>query len=357
VRAALLALGVLGVCGATASAAPLATQGDSSGLTVLSRVDPLTLAPRGPRIEFPEYHGSWSYSPGGRRLVLGTSAGGPAAGRGMHIIDVATLRELSTIQAPSAVEALAWLTRRRIAGAWQGGVFVADPVLGRVLVHRGAPSRCGVTPQTGLARGKLVLLLDHVVMTAGADQRLRTARLRGLADRCNGGTVVVDGARGRAFTVGTGHAVGEVRLRGMRVKRHRLAGPRARGDATEAIWLDHHGLIAAAHYFHSRSIPAGVESIDTRTWTRRLIDARAGNVVKAGRTLLLYGGPNGLRVHGLGGRPLWSVLRRQTITNVQVAGRYAYAIGTRVVSIVDLRRHRVVHRSRPAPNGIEFLTR
>jgi hypothetical protein len=355
-RAAAVALAVL--AGAPQPThAPLATQADPSGLTVLARVDPLTLAPRGPRVEMPEYHDSWSYSPGGRRLVLGTSAGGPAEGRGMHIIDVATLRELSTMQAPSAVEALAWLTRRRIAGAWQGGVFVADPVLGRVLVHRGAPSLCGVTPQTGLARGKLVLLFDHSVITAGADKHIRSARLRGLPGRCSGGTVVVDRARGRAFTVGAGHAVGEVRLRGMRVKRHRLPGPRARGAATEAIWLDHRGLIAAAHYLPSRQIPTGVELIDTRTWQRRLIDARAGAVVKVGRTLLLYRGRKGLSAHGLNGRPLWSALRRQTITNVQVAGRYAYAIGTRGVSVVDLRRHRVVHRSRHVPNGIEFLTR
>jgi hypothetical protein len=356
-RAAAAALAVLAAGPHPTHALLAVVTAQSGSSSVLARVDPLTLAPRDPTLRLNEYHDAWSFSPDGRRLVLGTSAGGPAEGRAMHIVDVATLRERSTIQAPIAVEALAWLGRRTIAGALQGSVFVADPVLGRIVMQRDAPTACEITPRTGVARGKLVLLFDHALLTVGTGRRVRHARLRGAPDNCSGGDVVVDRRRGRAFTVGSGPSVGEVDLRRMRARAHRLTGPPARGDGTSAVWLDHRGLIAVAHFARGRSIPAGVELVDTRAWRRRVLDARAGAVAKAGHTLLLYGGRVGLRAFGLSGRPRWRVLRGKAVWNVQVAGRWAYAIGARGVSVVDLRRHRVVHRSRGAPDWIEFLRR
>jgi hypothetical protein len=300
--------------------------------------------------------------------VLGTSAGGPAAGRGIHIVDVGTLRELGTIHVPVAVEALAWLSPRRIAGALQGDVFVADPVLGRLVVKRRAASGvgCDIHPPSAVARHALVLLLGHSVFTVGSDKRVRHARLHGAPDNCSGGAVVVDRRRGRAFTVGAGRSIGEVGLRAMRVRARALAGPSAGGDSAAAIWLGQRGLIAAAHLSGSSGRPAGVELIDTHAWRRHVLDSRAGGVSKAGHTLLVFDGGFairalgrrgiGLRAFGLSGRPHWRLLRGQRIWNVQVAGRYAYALGTAGVTVVDLRSHKVVSRTRSAPDEIEFLS-
>jgi hypothetical protein len=366
VRSAALACVFLALSGATAAAASLPSRAplaaitqQSGGETLIARADPLTLAPRNPTLRLGEYHDAWSFSPDGKRLVLGTSAGGPAEGRGIHIVDVASLRELSTIQVPIAVEALAWLSRRRIAGALQGDVFVADPVLGRVVMHRSpdGAANCSITPPTAVARGKLVLLYGHLLLTVGVDKRMRQVRLRGLPDNCSGGDVVVDRRRGRAYTVGAGTSVAEVQLRTMRARRRRLAGAAARGRYAHALWLGHRGLIAAAHCGSARS--TGVELIDTRAWRRRVLDERACGVVRAGHTLLVFDGGShgtGLTAFSLGGRPRWRLLRGSRVWNVQVAGRFAYAIGSRGVSVVDLRRHRVVHRSRHAPDVIEFLS-
>jgi hypothetical protein len=344
--------------GTAAAAAPLATvEAQSGGATLLARVDPLTLAPRDPTLELAEYHDSWSFSPGGQRLVLGTSAGGPAEGRGVHIVDVASLRELSTIRVPSAVEALAWLTRRRIAGTVQGPwVFVADPVRGRLVMSRlvRAGPECAVHPPAGAARHKLVLLFGQSLVTVGSDRRVRKASLRGLSDVCSGGDVVVDRRRGRAFVVGPGSAVADVDLRTMRVRPLRLSGPAAGPGYTNAVWLGR-GLIAAGH---GGGHPAGVELIDTRARRRTTLERRANGVAQAGRTLLAFGGrTGGVRAFSLGGRPRWGVLGGRWIRDVQVWGARAYAIGPRGLAVIDLRRHRVVRRSRSGPDWIEFLKR
>jgi hypothetical protein len=361
VRRALVAFSVLALSGGTATAAPLAIQYEPDVGSVLARVDPLTLAPRGPRFVMQEYHDSWSYSPGGRRLVLGTSAGGPAAGRGIHIVDVTSLEELSTIQVPSAVEALAWLSRRRIAGAVQGDtVFVADPVLGRLVVKRtvGGEPFCAVHPPAAAARHRLVLLIGHSLVTVGSDMHVRRARLRGLPDVCSGADLVVDRARGRAFVAGAGPDVADVDLRTMRVRALRLSGPAAGPGYTIAVWLGRRGLIAAGHTRGSSLRPAGVELIDTRARRRTVLERRASGVVRAGRELLAFGGKTGgVRAFSLAGSPRWRTLRGRWIREVHVLRGRAYAIGPRGLAVIDLRTHRVVHRSRKTLDGIQFLNR
>jgi hypothetical protein len=360
-RAAATALAVLALTPHPTHPPLAIVTAQSGGSSVLARLDPLTLRPRDPTLRLGEYHGSWSFSPNGKRLVVGTSAGGPAEGRGIHIVDVASVRELGTIQVPIAVEALAWLSRRRIAGALQGDVFVADPVLGRVVMHRDAPSLCSVTPRTGVVRDKLVLLFDHAVLTVGTGKRVRQARLRGAPDNCSGGDLVVDRRRGRAFTIGAGSSVGEVRLRTMRARSHRVAGAAARGRYTDALWLGHRGLVAAATCGRSSARSSGVELIDTRAWRRRVLEPRACGVARAGHTLFAFDANFtdargiGLRAFGLSGRPRWRLFRGRSVWNVQVAGRFAYVIGARGLSVVDLRSHKVVHRSRSAPDEVEFL--
>lgn len=347
--------------------APLAVTGvQSGGPEVLARLDPLTLAPRGPTFDLPEFHDSWSFSPDGRRVALGTSAGGPAMGIGIHILDVRSLRQVRGIRVPIAVEGLAWLGPRRLVGALQGEtVFVADPVAGRTLLIRAvrAGRECRIHPPAAVTKRALVMLLGRRLVTVGSDKRVRTASLRGLPDACAGAAVVVDGAGRRAFVVAGAESIPVVDLRAMHTVGRHVTGPVPRSDDSAAIWLGH-GTIAAAHTRGNLGRPAGVELIDTRSWTRRTIAPRGGAVRRAGRELLVFDGgyvlPRlvrgiGLRAYGLRGRPLWRVLRGERISNVQVAGRFAYAIGSRGLAVVDLRERKVVTRTRRAPEVVEFL--
>jgi hypothetical protein len=372
-RAGFLAL-VCGGAAITAGAAygaraPLAAvTAQSGGSTVIARLDPNTLAPRDPKLVLGEYHQTWSFSPRGDSLALGTSAGGPANGLGIHIVDVATLAELPGITVPIAVEALAWLRPRRIAGELQGNtVFLADPVTGKIVSKRRvrAGSDCAIHPPAVATRRALVMLMGRLAVSVHADGRVRTASLRGLPDACAGAAIVLDRRHNRAFTVAGGSPVAEIDLRTMRVRRRRLSGPALNADDTTATWLGH-GLIAAAHTRGSSARPAGVELIDTTTGTRRVVARRAGGVRQAGSALLVFDGGFagraaghgfGLRAYGLTGRPRWRLLGGQRIWNVQVAGRLAYAIGSRGLAVVDLRTHRVLRRTRRAPDDVEFLSR
>jgi hypothetical protein len=40
--------------------------------TFLTGLDPASLRPRGPRVRVPEYHSTWSFSPDGREVAVGT---------------------------------------------------------------------------------------------------------------------------------------------------------------------------------------------------------------------------------------------------------------------------------------------
>jgi hypothetical protein len=349
--------------------APLAAvTAQSGGPTVIARLDPNSLAPRDPKLVLGEYHRAWSFSPGGSKLALGTSAGGPAQGLGIHIVDAATLTELPGITVPIAVEALAWLRPRRIAGELQGNtVFVADPVAGRIVSRRQvrAGPDCAIHPPAVATKRALVMLIGRLAVSVRADGSVRTASLRGLPGACTGAAIVLDRRHDRAFTVAGGSSVAEIDLRTMRVTGRRLAGSTLAADDTTATWLPH-GLIAAAHTRSSSGRPAGVELIDTNTWTRRVVARRAGGVRRAGSTLLAFDGGFasplageriGLAGYSLSGRPRWRLLRGERIWDVQVAGRLAYAMGSRGLAVVDLRRHVVVKRSRSAPDEVEFLTR
>jgi hypothetical protein len=207
--------------------------------------------------------------------------------------------------------------------------------------------------------------MGRLAVSVHADGRVRTASLRGLPDACAGAAIVLDRRHDRAFTLAGGSLVAEIDLRTMRVTPRRLAGPALAADDTTATWLPH-GLIAVAHTRSSYGRPAGVELIDTNTWTRRVVARRAGGVRRAGSTLLAFDGGFasplagqriGLVGYSLSGQPRWRLLGGQRIWNVQVAGHLAYAIGSRGLAVVDLRTHRVLRRTRRAPDEVEFLSR
>ena len=113
------------------------------------------------------------------------------------------------------------------------------------------------------------------------------------------------------------------------------------------------GRLAAGHASGHGS-GKGVEIVDTRRDTRRMLDRCAGAVAHGAGRVLVYDGRAriGLTAYRAGGARAFRALRGWRIQNVQVAGRHAYAIAPRRMAIVDLRSGRVVRRS-PAPRALD----
>jgi hypothetical protein len=162
--------------------------------------------------------------------------------------------------------------------------------------------------------------------------------------------------------------IAEVELRTMRVRYHRVALPRARSarSSRDALWLGN-GLLAVSGQNSPRA-PAGVHVVDTRTWTARTVDRRAGQAkLVAGRLLVHTDFPResgiGLRVYTRdGGRLVRHVLGGQAL-DVEVAGSRAYAYRIagrrRALYVIDARSGSVVRTTRPPPrrSDLEILGR
>jgi hypothetical protein len=352
------------------------------GAQTLTRLDPLTLRPRGPSLRLGEYHGAWSISPDRTRVALGMgSPGVRTCGAGVCIVDVASLRVVNDIDAPIAAEAVGWLSARRVAYIIQSGdLVVADPVTGQTLHSRRVAGPSQLSPATTLSRGRLVA----VVRTATGRARLvvvdrqgevRAADLRAIRlgddpplppERAG---VTVDPHRDRALVFPARGPVAEVDLGTLDVRYHRLrrrAAARAAGAGVRhATWLGR-GLVAVAGEDFVRvrpfeRIPAGVQVVDTRAWTARTVHPRASRAQVAGGRLLVWTDSGytargvGLRVYRRGGRGLVGRLFGGEALDVEVAGGIAYARGARALRVVRLSPPRVIRELRPGRAEIQLL--
>lgn len=333
-----------------------------------TRLDPLSLRPRGPRVRLGEYHDAWAFSPDGSQLALGMGGAGRVCGRGICVVDVGDMAVRGDVDAPIAVEALAWVRPRRIVAVLQsGGIIVADPATGAIVRRTPLPytTRYGAWAQTRAGVAVLMGSRRLRLVVAGASGAVRTARLRRMRRAVTGSPGLAVDPRGRrAFVVAAGAPVTEVDLRTMRVRYHRVGLPRPRrGPAAirsrDALWLEK-GLVAVSGY-DSRGAPAGVHVVDTKTWTARTVDRRAGQAeITAGR-LLVYSSDAftprarrvGLRIYTRDGSRLISHLFANQTLDVEVADAraYAYRIGgrRRALHVVDARSGRIVRTTRPPP--------
>ena len=350
---------------------------DGSAAT-LARLDPISLRPAGSRVRLGEYHDAWAFSPDGSQLALGNGGQGRVCGRGVCVIDVRDMAISADINAPIAVEALAWVRPRRIVAVLQrGGIVVADPATGAIVRRTPLPfrSRFDAWART---RGGVAALMNGSplrLVVAGGSGAVRVAGLRRIRPAVNGFPGLAVNRRGRrAFVVAAGAPVAEVDLRRMRVRYHRAALPRPRRRAggvrsRDALWLGK-GLLAVFGY-DSRGAPAGVRVVDTNTWTARTVDRRAGQAKLAAGRLLVYSSDAftprmrrvGLRVYTRDGSRLISDLLANQSLDVEVAGGRAYAYRTggrrRVLHVVEARSGRVVRTTRPPPreHDVDLLGR
>jgi hypothetical protein len=348
-------------------AAPLGTVASPPGTGVLlARLDPVTLQPREPQRFFGEYHRAARLSPDGTQLAVAVSEF--AKGQvGAEIVDTRTLEITGRVSTGVAAEALAWLEPRRVAALLQGHTAVLiDParasVIRRVLIRSGR--QCGEShPPSAATRHALVVLVGQRLAAMDARGRVRAASLAGAAAECAGAGFAVDRGERHAYVVASRGRAAAIDLRTMRVERHRLRGPRPRrGGRTDVQWVGG-GILAAAHSTRGGD-PRGVELVDTRSWSRRTLQRRAGGArPAAGRVLVFDGGLRprrglgmGVRAYDRSGRQRLHLLGRESIQNVQVAGRFAYAIGPKGLRVIDIRAGKVVSRSADAPANVAFIT-
>jgi hypothetical protein len=254
-----------------------------------------------------------------------------------------------------------------------------------------------LTPAKGIGPATLAVVDD--------DARIRTVTLSGIAagsesvetgalpvDRQAFPGLAVDPAGRRAYVVAAGAPVAEVDLTTLRVGYHRLATPTSPlrrlanwllpaaeakgatdGPARSALWLGE-GLLAVAGLDAEASNtkegarevqrPSGLELIDTRSWTVRMLDPHTSGIMLAGGRLFATayrydsndGEPkgHGLTIYGPGDRRPVHLMGSDLVWDVQVHDDLAYARRGSGYSVIDLRANRVLrHEQRELPAFLE----
>jgi hypothetical protein len=380
----------------------------------LARLDPRSLEPLpGRRLDLP---GPWwvlSVAPDRSMAVLGNEPAGELA-----VVDLAGMRSLGRIGVRSLAwtETSRWIGRSRlllVMGELPVGrhsvLLTLDPHARRVLHRRRLP---GPVLTSGHLAGGLVLLLapdrgigPATLAVVDDHARIRTVTLPGIAagyqsvetgallvDRQALPGLAVDPAGRRAYVVAAGAPVAEVDLTTLRVGYHRLARPTSLlrrlanwflppaaakgttdGPARSALWLGD-GLLAVAGSDAvasntrqgAREVqrPSGLQLIDTRTWTVRMLDPHTSGIVLAGGRLFATGyrydsndgvpKGYGLTIYGPGDRRPVHLMGSDEVWRIQVHGDLAYARRGSGYSVVDLRANRVLrHEQRDLPAFLE----
>ena len=356
---AILLAGVLCHGGAAAAATPplaVFSPLDGSART-LARLARSSLRPAVPRVRLPEYHDNWSFSPDGSMVALGMGGAGEICGRGMCIVDVRSMTIAARIATPTAVEAVGWLRPRRVVGVLQtGGIIVGDPVTGAIL-KRSALLYDTYYPAVARTSAGFAAMFDSRparLVLIDARGELRTVALKGFGPNAG---LAADRRAGRAFVVGPGTRVAAVNLRTMRVRYHRVRVPHA-ARSREALWLGG-GLTALW------GSSAGVQVLDTRTWTVRGVSRWATSARRAAGRLLVYSEPYGRRDAGIGlrvytrdgGRLVRHLLGERKLS-VEVAGGRAFvhardAHGRRTAWVVDARSGELIRTLAPPRRGYD----
>lgn len=134
------------------------------------------------------------------------------------------------IQVPIAVEGLAWVRPRRLIVQLQGNaVWVVDPTTGAILARTHAGFSCSFTGAARESADGLVIIGRRRVVAVNSDGRRRVARSGSRPGECDGAGVAVAG--GSAWVMARSSRLTEVRLASMRIRDHRLRGPRPAGGA------------------------------------------------------------------------------------------------------------------------------
>jgi hypothetical protein len=363
----------------------------------LAEVDPQTLAPRR-RVRADRFWGAWAFSPDGRRLAL-TSVDGR-----VRLIDLPRMRKLRHIRVDAqALVALVWPTEDRLVALEQTGtevlrharLLVIDARHGKVLARRDLDRAVDAVTE---ANGRIVAVLSNTVGIGPArlvvvepNGELRCVALsetttgtrkseEGRLDVRQPG-LVLDASGDRAFVVSAGEPIAEVNLGDLDVSYDSLEAPisllgrlrnwlepeaHAKGPMTgsrrHALWLGN-GLLAVSGsdwdsgsgHSYSES-PAGLDIIDTSSWSARTLDERVSRILLADDTLLGVGGygheRSGVSVYDLDGNLRFRLFEGASVWDLQAAGSYAYVLIERLLSVVNLRSGEVIASGLPEPGEL-----
>lgn len=401
-----LAAASVAACGSEGTeSAPAESTADILAWTAgkLLRVDPLTLEARGGAISIDL--GAAGFSPDGNTLAV--------AGANVPSIRLVDLPRMQVAGrgidlGPNAfVDTMHWLDARTIAVVTWGDppeLLVVDVERLRVVMRRDLD---GAVFARARAIGALVLLVgpaDRIgastLVVVDAHRRVRSVTLHEvrsgfspLGDARSGNHrkvapgLAADPVGRRAVVVPAGGRAAEIDLESLAVTYHELTRPtsllgRLRnwlepaahaksviGPERHASWvgdgaiavvaLEQTGIRLKDGEHRQLARAAGVELIDTSSWSVRTLSEHAGGVAVAGDTVLVYGGPfsaggsfsadGGPAVTGLsgftpGGERRFGLFPSRHVGHVETAGRYAYVTsrGTGVIDVVDSGTGRIV---------------
>ena len=395
---ALLAGSALRHAAAAARPEPLlgvTTQGGAR----LSVLDPKTLRVRRATTIAATSTG-WSFSPDRRRLVV-------SDGRGrLQIVDTRRLRVLALLASRIGghVAATAWLgsrvlvvvrrcgarciyslvaidvrtrrvvARRRLAGVvhalarWPGGIALLlgpEKTIG--------PSRLAVAGPGGAVRS---VALDSIPSGSRSEKQQGVQGYPVILFQARP-AVAVDSAGRRAFVVAGGAPLAEVDLRTLAVRYHRLslstqaaAAPATNGPIRGASWLgrglllvwghDDAGAVDSGGKLQVRQTAAGLELVDTRSWSVRRLDGRVASAVRARSDVLGYAllansstgklGGAGLAGFRLDGARAFHLFGSKPLAEVQAVADRAFVCcpsgSATSYTIVDVETGRVVQAIR-----------
>ena len=318
----------------------------------------------------------------------------------LRFVDVESMRALGDLKVGGRISYLVWLFPDRflavVSGSHGTTLVWVDARRRRVLGRRDLDT----TPWTVAAGGgtAVALLAPRQAKIGGArlavatgDGRLRVVavqrvqigfalpnpRDREVARRVSPGLAVTSAGE-RAYLVGGAGTVAEIDLHSLTVSYHSPQGqhsflsrigawlePTAQakgvdGPQLQARWLGNGVVAVAGMRYHLQQKPyrqlaatTGLRLIDTRTWTQRTLDDRAGGFTVAGDTLLAFGVRSdwrdgqvmlegmGIAAYDAGGTKRFEALPDAPVSSVAAGNGRAYAWrsdrGTlRQVTIIDL---------------------
>lgn len=382
---------------AQATAAPLGIVGGSASYEV-TRLDPVSLSPRGPRAELGEFHGAWSFSPDGSQIAFGISDSGRRGRIAVRVIDRDELTVAVQVEAGAAAQALGWVAERRVAAltipystydgfpgragtrrrTFSGELVLADTSTGSLLTRRpfSVPQAC--RPASAVTAAGFVVLVSGLKGTPprlallDARGRYRTATLARFPTKVRDGAcgdLAIDPAGERAYVVAAGAPVAEVDLRTLAVRYHNvtIAPPSSRCERTttrcvphrRTLWLGARRLAVFGEDAIGRRArvraSAGVRLVDLSAGTTRTLDVRAGDARLAGATLLTFGSGSALHGFGLDGSRRFRRFTDQRVSDVQIAGGHAYARLTTSVHVIDPATGETTAQVPPPSGRIELL--
>jgi hypothetical protein len=353
----------------------------------------------------------WSFSPDRSRLVIGSEPSSlndsPAA---LKIVDARTLTTLRDVWlgVNGFVGATHWVGADRVQALVRSSSPEADSVLlvdaaeGRVLENQPLEGSVGSIAR---AKGAFVLLLEPapygpvrlaVVDAAGALRTVQLDRIhagRSLTEPPNSiyqhdrAGLAADADAGRGYVVAAGAPIAEVDIANLGVTYHAPAQPvsllgrlrdwvepRAQAkeiltrSARSAVWLgDGRLAVVGANgtprwkngRLSVKNVPSGLQVIDTRDWSSRIVDRQSSDLEVARNALLSWGltwdsgkgteQGTGLTVFGSRGQKRFHLFGTQPVFGAQVVNGQAFVTRPTLehgYAIVSLRTGRIVRTVR-----------